>query len=102
MSKKSYQLVQKQVEQLEEKIHIHKRRVLTTILLVAIMSLLITGSLCYVYATKTYTGYQIIESTEHADSAGTLFEEFNGNILKYSNDGAFYIDNKNQLIWNQT
>lgn len=32
----------------------------------------------------------------------THFTEFQGSILKYSNDGAFYLDAANELIWNQT
>lgn len=102
LSKKSYQIVQTKVEQLEEKICNHKRRMRKAILIIIILFVLIVVILSYVYLTKTYTSYQTIESIEHTDSAGILFEEFNGNILKYSNDGAFYINNRNELIWNQT
>ena len=39
---------------------------------------------------------------ERSDTAATIFEEFQGNILKYSNDGALYTDTYNERIWNQT
>lgn len=102
MSQKTYQLVQEEVEQLEEKIHRHRKKVVQRTLLIGIVTILTVVSVLYIYKTKAYTDYQVLESVERADTAGTRFAEFQGNILKYSNDGAFYIDEKNNLIWNQT
>lgn len=102
VSKKPYRLAQQEVAQLEEKIQSHRKRILKLALLLTILGLIVAGSLYYVYQTRTYNNYQVVESIKRQDSAGTQFVEFNGNILKYSNDGAFYIDAKNQLIWNQT
>ena len=42
------------------------------------------------------------DAPELSDTAATIFEEFQGNILKYSNDGALYTDTYNERIWNQT
>ena len=50
----------------------------------------------------TYDSHVVKSSLERPDTAATTFLEFNGNILKYSNDGAFYTDTSNNLIWNQT
>lgn len=102
MTKKPYRVVEQKVDQLEERIQTHRRRVLKLILLLVVLALLLAGSLYYIYETKSYADYQVIESVKREDSAGTNFVEFQGNILKYSNDGAFYIDAKNNLIWNQT
>lgn len=102
LSKKPYRLVEQEVDQLEEKIRSHRLRILKIILLFVVLALIVAGSLYYVYQTRTYSSYQVLESMEREDSAGTQFMEFNGNIIKYSNDGAFYIDARNQLIWNQT
>lgn len=102
MSKKPYRLAQQEVNQLEAKIRKHRINILKLILLLSVLSLAAAGTLYYIYQTRTYNNYQVLETAERKDSAGTSFAEFNGNILKYSNDGAFYIDGKNQLIWNQT
>lgn len=102
MSKRPYRLVEQEVNQLEEEIKKHRLRVVRVIFLVVLLALVLSGILYYIYETKNYTEYQVTESVAREDTAGTRFEEFQGNILKYSNDGAFYIDAKNQLIWNQT
>lgn len=102
MPKKPYRLAHEEVEQLEKKIRKHRRNVVKLILLFVILILTAAGILYYLYETKTYTDYQVLETIERQDSAGTRFMEFNGNILKYSNDGAFYIDAENHLLWNKT
>ncbi len=102
MSKKPYRLAEQEVNQLEAKIRKHRINILKLILVLSVLSLAAAGTLYYIYQTKSYNNYQVLETVERKDSAGTNFAEFNGNILKYSNDGAFYIDGKNQLIWNQT
>lgn len=101
MTDKPYQVVREKVEQLEKEINIHRREVTKRILFIVILVVLIVVSMCYIYNTRAYTSYQVIESIERADSPGTKFVRFQGNILKYSNDGIFCIDEKNQLIWNQ-
>ncbi len=102
MPKKTFRLAGAEVEQLEKKIRKHRRKIVRVILLLSVLALIAAGSLYYIYETKTYVDFQVLESAEREDSAGTMFAEFNGNILKYSNDGAFYIDAGNRLIWNQT
>lgn len=102
MTKKPYQLVQQEVDQLEEKIRNHRLKILKLTLLLTVLGMIVAGSLYFLYETKSYGDFQVLGSTERQDSAGTSFQEFHGNILKYSNDGIFYIDSQNRLIWNQT
>ena len=102
MSKKPYRLVEQEVDRLETKIRKHRLKVVRTILILTVLGLAVAAILYYLYQNKSYDGFQVLESVEREDSAGTRFAEFQGNILKYSNDGAFYIDSQNQLIWNQT
>lgn len=102
MPKKPYRLAKEEVEQLEQKIRKHRRRIVRVIFLLAALVLVTAGIFYYRYQTRAYDDYQVLETMERQDSAGTAFMEFNGNILKYGNDGAFYIDAENHLIWNQT
>lgn len=86
----------------EEKIKAHRRKILVrTMVILGILALLIIG-ICLFLALHHYEDYEVINVVERADAQGTRFEEFRGNILKYSNDGAFYTDSSNELIWNQT
>lgn len=102
MPKGPYRLVEQNVDQLEEKIRSHRIKILKIALLLTVLGLIVAGCLYYIYENKTYSQYQVLNSTKREDSAGTMFAEFNGNIIKYSNDGAFCIDAQNHLIWNQT
>lgn len=81
----------------EHRIKLFKRSVLT----IFILALVLTGIGLYM-ALRQYNDYDIRSSVERTDTAATRFEEFNGNILKFSNDGAFYTDHNNEMIWNQT
>lgn len=102
MSKKPYRLVEQEVEELERRIRSHRLKILKIIILLVILALIVAGCLYYIYETKSYSDYQVLESARRQDSTGTQFAEFNGNILKYSNDGASCINSRNRLIWSQT
>lgn len=53
-------------------------------------------------ALRHYENFDVGSSVDRADTEATKFADFGENILKYSNDGAFYTDTANELIWNQT
>lgn len=103
LTDKAYRVVKSDVNEMNEKIHRHRRKILGWTALVVI--LLIAGLVgTYIYLqTRTYTKYEVTKAVEREDSSGTQFAVFRGNILKYSKDGAFYMDaNNNNMIWNQT
>lgn len=90
------------MEGYEQKLREHRLKVLkwTTVTILAI--LLIAAGFGLFIALRHYENFDIISSVERLDTEATHFAEFRGNILKYSNDGAFYTDAQNELIWNQT
>lgn len=102
MSNKPYRLVEQKVGQLEEQIKAHRMKTLKVTLAVVTVLLLSSGCLIYMYQNASYAGYQVLKRTERADSAGTDFMEFAGNILKYGYDGVSCIDEQSRLIWSQT
>lgn len=90
------------VEEYKQKIKEHRLAILKKgVIWTAVVFLVLAGFGLYM-AFRNYTNFDIQSSVERADTAATRFIEFNGNILKYSNDGAFYIDAENEPIWNQT
>ena len=54
------------------------------------------------YENKVYDTYDVISSTERLDTSASEFTEFQGKLLKCTNDGAVYTDLAGNLIWNQT
>lgn len=77
--------------------HVFLRRAI----LIAVLVFAVFGVYLY-FAVRTYSGYEVQSETERADTAATHFLRYADGLLKYSNDGAFYTDLDNNLIWNQT
>jgi len=99
---KTYQIVRTDVNEMNKKIRRHRRKILLGIMTVVTVILAALVGLYIYLQSKTYSGYEVLKSVSREDSAGTQFAVFNGNILKYSRDGAFYIDENNKIIWSQT
>jgi hypothetical protein len=51
---------------------------------------------------RQYNDFDIIQSTERSDTVATKFVAFKGGVIKYSNDGATYTNDLDELVWNQT
>lgn len=90
------------MDKYNQKIREHRRKVLKRTVLCTLIALLIATGLGLIMAFRHYEDYDVRSSVERSDTEATRFMEFQGNILKYSNDGAFYTDTVNELIWNQT
>lgn len=90
------------MEDYEQKIREHRRKILKRTALITLIVILLVAGLGLFIALRHYEDFDIRSSVERADTEATRFAEFQGNILKYSNDGAFYTDTTNELIWNQT
>ena len=90
------------LEEYKQKIREHRLKLLRRGMITAGVVLLLAAGVGLFMAFRQYTSYDILGSVERSDTEATRFVEFQGNILKYSNDGAFYTDTSNELIWNQT
>lgn len=90
------------MKQYKKELREHRLQTLRRSAVLAAIFLLVIGGLALFMEFRQYTDFDVRSTVSRADAAGTRFAEFQGNILKYSNDGAFYIDATNELIWNQT
>lgn len=91
-----------EAEEYKIKIREHRLKILKrTAIALLILALAVIG-LGLFMAFRQYDSYDILSSAQRSDTMATKFGEFQGNIIKYSNDGAFYLDTENELIWNQT
>lgn len=86
----------------ERELREHRMDVLRRTVIAAVVILFMVGGTALYMTLRQYTDYDVRSSVERSDTKGTRFREFQGNILKYSNDGAFYTDHDNEMIWNQT
>jgi hypothetical protein len=86
----------------EEKLRRHRRGVRrrTRIIVILVAVILITAVV--VIQTKTYTQYFVLSTHEWEEESATNYVEFGTNILKYSNDGASYLNAKNEIVWNES
>lgn len=90
------------MEEYRQKIREHRLSLLKRGSIIAAIILVVLIGLGLYMAFRQYTDYDVRSSVERSDAKATQFADFQGNILKYSNDGAFYADATNELIWNQT
>ena len=51
---------------------------------------------------KVYTEYRVVASFDRSDTMNTKYTEFQGNVLKYGQDGISCVDSQNKLVWSQT
>lgn len=51
---------------------------------------------------STYEDYEEIKNWDRADTGESIYNSFEGNLLKYSGDGIFYTAYNGTLIWNYT
>ena len=89
-------------KEFEEKLREHRLQVLKRTVIMTVIVLTFVIAIVLYVSLRQYTDYDVRASVERADTKATQFKEFQGNILTYSNDGAFYTDHNNERIWNQT
>ena len=100
--KKNFYMIENDEQELEQKIRKHRLKNLRRCFAVAVVLLVLFFGVYIFFEMKTFTDYTVVKGIERSDTAATKFEDFQGNILKYSNDGAFYTELSDRMIWNQT
>lgn len=89
-------------ENLDKKLRAHRRKVAVLVIFVLLL-LAAAAIVTYIYyENKIYSSYDVVSSTERSDTSASDFTEFQGKLLKCTNDGAVYTDLEGNLIWNQT
>ena len=86
----------------QKRLREHRIKILRRGIIAAVVVLILVGATGIYMSQRQYTDYDVRESVQRSDTKATAFMEFQGEILKYSNDGAFLTDHSNEVIWNQT
>lgn len=102
IQKNIFRTVEVNREDFDKKLRAHRIKV--AVLVIFILLLLVSAAIVtYIYyENKVYDTYDMISSTKRSDTSATDFTEFQGKLLKCTNDGAVYTDLAGNLIWNQT
>ena len=91
-----------ELSELKQKIRIHRMKIL--ILVFAGAGLVI--GLCFAaflyFENIVYNDFEIVEQMERSEMEAAEYEEFGGNVLQYTQDGAVYSDIAGNVFWNQT
>lgn len=64
----------------------------------------IAGGMFLLYLSnrsQVFTSYEILSSQERVDAVTAQYVQYANGMLKYSKDGAAYVNSANQTIWNQ-
>lgn len=89
------------LEDIEEKIRTHRRRVFRRTITVIILILVVIAFVQIWFSLRTYDSYEVINTVEQGNKSATHFVEFSGQIAEYSNDGIVCKNAQGELIWNQ-
>lgn len=74
------------------------RNIILVVLALVILYILVTKLLPGV----NYNGYDVVEETSVTNAAMVDYVTYQNSLLKYSRDGATYVDEKGQAVWTET
>lgn len=77
------------MEEYERKLREHRVKVVRRTIILIVTVLAVSAGLWVFMALRHYENFDVGSSVDRADTEATKFADFGGNILKYSNDGAF-------------
>lgn len=99
--KQGFHTVETNVEEMEQKIRQHRKKLAIRGAVFVMVIAVATAAAGIYFELKEYKDYEVRSEIERNDSEATKYEILSGNILRYNNDGAFYADMMDNLIWNQ-
>lgn len=101
INKHGLKAVSMEMEELDGSIRQHRKKIFIRVsAIVGVLLLVVVGVVLW-ETLRTYKSYAVRNTVERVDSPAVHFENFNNNLIKYSNDGIIYTDYSNELIWNQ-
>lgn len=89
-------------KEFKNKIARHRRLITYRIIGAVIILFVVLFFIYRSYKNMVYTNYAILKTTEYKEASAANFKGFNGNVLRYSRDGATAFNMSNDMLWNQT
>ncbi len=91
-----------ELSELQQKIRIHRMKILILIFILAGIAIGLLFAAFLYLENKVYTHYEVIEQIARRETESAEYEEFQGNVLQYTQDGAVYSSITGEVFWNQT
>ena len=89
-------------KEFKKKLARHRRLIAYRIILIVAVVAVALFMAYTSYKNTIYTDYTILNTVQYGDATGANFRNFNGNVLKYSRDGATAFNMENSMLFNQT
>jgi len=89
-------------KEFKKKLARHRRLIAYKVIFVVAVVLIVGLAIYLSYKNMVYSDYTILKTRQYEDSSGANFRKFNGNVLKYSRDGATAFNMENDMLFNQT
>jgi len=89
-------------EELWAKILRHRTEILIRVGIVIVVLLLATGFFYFSYLNKEYDSINVVKSSDSVVTMGSEVMRFGNCILVYSNDGMKCVNEKGDVVWNET
>lgn len=90
-----------ELDELKQKIRIHRMKILILIFIIFGIVIGLAAAAYLYFESKIYTGYEVVEQIERRDTQAARYEEFCGNVLQFTGDGAVYSTIFGDILWNQ-
>jgi len=71
-------------------------------MLVIIACAVVIVALFFVVSSGNYNSYEVVEETSVKNASVVDYVQYQNSLLKYSKDGAEYVDEKGKAVWNET
>lgn len=84
----------------KKKLILHKAVIANKFVVGTLIGIILIIGLVIYFKNKVYTNYNLNSVVERKDTINTKYLDYNGKILKYSNDGISCTDYANNTIWN--
>ena len=89
-------------EEFERKLRRHRRLNFYRVLIAVAIVLIVVVAAYFNYQSMVYSDYDEVKKISYMESSNARYIEFNGNVLRYSQDGASAFNISNDMIWNET
>lgn len=67
-----------------------------------IVVIIILAGIYMIFVDSGYNGYEVVEETGVKNASMLDYAPYQNSLLKFSKDGATYVDEKGKAVWNET
>ena len=67
-----------------------------------IVVIIIFAGIYMIFVDRGYNGYEVVEETGVKNASMLDYAPYQNSLLKFSKDGATYVDEKGKAVWNET